>query len=63
MLCFCFSMLLTSPSMSFGFLMKDWMAGIITVRGEVGAGVAVHELRDGLRADFTNSTDFFCRAV
>ena len=36
--------------MSFGVVDELWIAGIITVRREVGPGVAVHELRDLLGA-------------
>src|SRR6476620_5048382 len=61
MLCFCFSMLLTSPSMSLGFLMKDWMAGIITVEAKSGRVSRSMNWAIDL-ADFTNSADFFCRA-
>ena len=39
-----------SPSMSFGFLMNAWIAGIITVEAKSGPGVAVQELRDVLGA-------------
>ena len=48
--------------MSLGFLMKDWMAGIITVEAKSGRVSRSMNWAIDL-ADFTNSADFFCRAV
>ena len=48
--------------MSFGFLMKAWMAGIITV--EAKSGRVSRSMNWAMRLGRpTNSTDFFCRAV
>ena len=48
--------------MSFGFLMKVWMAGIITVDAKSGRVSRSMNWAMDL-ADLTNSADFFCRAV
>ena len=47
---FCSSIDFAGRSTSLGFLMNVCSDGIITVRGEVGPRVAVHELGDVLRA-------------
>src|SRR4029079_8236657 len=62
MLFFWFSMLLQRPSMSFGFLMKDWIAGIITVEAKSGRVSRSRNWAIDLAWE-TNSTDFFCRDV
>ena len=62
MLFFWASMLVSRLSMSFGFLMKLWIAGIITVEAKSGRVSRSMNCAIDL-ADLTYSSDFFCRAV
>src|SRR3954470_24461004 len=59
---FCFWMLLVRPSMSFGFLMNVWIAGIITLLAKSGR-VSRSMNWEMFFALPTNSTAFFCKAV
>ena len=62
MLFFWLSMLLVSPSMSLGFLMNCWIAGIITVEAKSGRVSRSMNWAIDLACE-TNSTDFFWSEV